>query len=59
MDYNPIWTYRYLLDLSEINSIHIGGFSDVYISFDDVLWKKKSYGHPIYATQKQIWKKRT
>lgn len=41
MDYNPIWTYRYLLDLSEINSIHIGGISDVYISFDDVLWKKK------------------
>lgn len=41
MDYNPIWTYRYLLDLSEINSIHIGGISDVYISFDDVLWKKR------------------
>lgn len=41
MDYNPISTYRYLLDLSEINSIHIGGISDVYISFDDVLWKKR------------------
>lgn len=56
MDYNPISTYRYLLDLSEINSIHIGGISDVYISFDDVLWKKELRSSDLCHTETNMKK---